>query len=325
MSEEAQDDNSAPIGWVAVAWFAHRRTQSLCQSLKMPLHVFQTKRTGLSRYILLSLRTLAFLAEAKPTNLIVQNPSVGAAVLCLLVRPVFRFRLIIDAHNEAVRPYNYNNYAMRAVARWLHRHSDLTIVTNEMLARQVRQHGGRSFVLFDQIPEPPAGLSGHLSVDLEVLVVSTFAPDEPLAEIINAALLVPEARFFVTGRPSKHWANTKIPENVVFTGFLSEQAYWDEMRKASIVLDLTEMKACIVCGAYEAIAAGKPLILSEDEAARALFLDAAEYTRNNAGAIAAAIRRVAGELDARSKRARDAAVRLRSQWFKVAQLLTREG
>lgn len=58
------------------------------------------------------------------------------------------------------------------------------------------------------------------------------------------------------------------------------------------VMDLTLMEDCLVCGAYEAVSVGKPLILSDTSALRRHFRKGAVYTLNMAGAIAEAINQV---------------------------------
>ena len=49
------------------------------------------------------------------------------------------------------------------------------------------------------------------------------------------------------------------------------------------------MQDCLVCGAYEAVALGKLVILSDTEALKNYFYRGAVYTENNSRKIAAAI------------------------------------
>jgi glycosyltransferase involved in cell wall biosynthesis len=76
---------------------------------------------------------------------------------------------------------------------------------------------------------------------------------------------------------------------VRFTGFLQEEEYWGLLRSADGIVDLTLMADCLVCGAYEALAAGKPMLLSDNLASRELFGNAALYTDNTAPAIRAGL------------------------------------
>src|SRR5688500_14163147 len=90
---------------MAITWFWHRRTAELCEGLGVPLTVLETSRRGIARYAELSLRTVRTLHEVRPRVLIVQNPSLILACLAVILRIFFRYRLIVDAHNEAVEPY----------------------------------------------------------------------------------------------------------------------------------------------------------------------------------------------------------------------------
>jgi len=58
---------------------------------------------------------------------------------------------------------------------------------------------------------------------------------------------------------------------------------------SELVLDLTENDDCLVCGAYEAAGAGKPLVLSRKDALLRYFDGGTVFTDNNSVAIAKAI------------------------------------
>jgi glycosyltransferase involved in cell wall biosynthesis len=61
------------------------------------------------------------------------------------------------------------------------------------------------------------------------------------------------------------------------------------LRRATVIVDLTLMPSCLVCGAYEALAVGTPLILSDDPAGRERFGPMALFSRDDPASIAAAI------------------------------------
>src|SRR5581483_8453819 len=135
---------------------------------------------------------------------------------------------------------------------------------------------------------------------LRVLVIATYAKDEPIAQILEAAHAVrDQAEFQFTGNYRKLPPEviTGAPPNVKFLGFLAEGDYWDRMRDAHAVLDLTLMEDCLVCGAYEAVAVGRPLLLSDTRALKEYFRQGAIYSSADPGAIAAAIGRLRAEYD----------------------------
>ncbi|MBW1782866.1 MAG: glycosyltransferase, partial [Deltaproteobacteria bacterium] len=170
--------------------------------------------------------------------------------------------------------------------------ADLTIVTNDKLSTLVKENGGSPFVLEDKIPHfrrcHPIPLKG----DHNVVFVCSFEKDEPYLEIIQAARLIDlSISLYITGPYQKAGRDMldQAPPNVVFTGFLSDQDYVDLLYSCDAVIDLTVMQNCLVCGAYEAVALGKPVILSGTEALKKYFSKGAVYTENRPWEIAAAI------------------------------------
>jgi glycosyltransferase involved in cell wall biosynthesis len=308
-----------PPAILAITWFSHRRTENICARFGWKYVVLETSSRGLLRYLRLAPRTIMAVARSRPAILIVQNPSLVLAFLTVLIRPVFAFKLVVDAHNEAVQPYLTTSKALRWLARQCLRRADITIVTNTALANEVVRAGGRPFVLPDPLPKPPdTHVDGQRRAKLEVVVISTFAPDEPLEEIFEAARQMTEvARFRVTGNLARlpDDLSDQAPPNVVFTGFLPEPAYWALLRGSDVVMDLTKMPDCLVCGAYEAIAVMKPVVLTDSEPARAWFGDAATYVRNDARHIARALNRLAtnSTTDWESRAVR-AIARIESEW-----------
>jgi glycosyltransferase involved in cell wall biosynthesis len=179
----------------------------------------------------------------------------------------------------------------RRLIRLLHRAADISLVSNDVLAGVVERHGGRPFVLPDPLPAfgSPVVHSETRSPYL-VAFVCSFAPDEPYLEVVEAARLLSDvATIEVTGRcPSRLPASA--PENVRFTGYLPDAAYEELLRRADVVVDLTAMDDCLVCGAYEAVALEKPLVTSDTRALRHYFTRGTVFTRHDAASVAASIR-----------------------------------
>lgn len=238
-------------------------------------------------------QTLKLLKAHRPTLLFVQNPSLGLTVLALAARPFFRYCLVVDAHNEGVRPFVRSSAFVRRLTRLLLKKSDVTIVTNEALAEQVRDAGGTPRVLPDRLPCVPdaVDVSSQAHDPSLVVVVSTFAPDEPIREILEAAAGMPELKFSITGNAEKLRRRARsVPSNVRLTGFLPDADYWSLLAHAAVIVDLTLMPDCLVCGAYEGLAVGRPLVLTDNEAGRALFGAAAVFCDPSAEDIVASVR-----------------------------------
>ena len=278
---------------------------------------------------MLSWRTLMLLTRERPDVLVVQNPSLICCVVTVVLKQFFGYVLIIDAHNEAVVPFNYNLGIVRTLARFLIRAADLTVVTNRQLAEIVASAGGRPFVLFDALPTPPLAKQSQPPVKSGVVVVNTFSPDEPLREILTAALEFEriDLKFYVTGKcpPNAAGEIGVLPPNVRLTGFLPDNEYWALLAGAKVVIDLTKMPNCLVCGAYEAIALGRPFILTEDAAAMDLFGAAAVYCRNERQSIAAAIENALTRVEDLERRVADLDLEMRERWRRLGADLMAKG
>jgi glycosyltransferase involved in cell wall biosynthesis len=314
---------------LALTWMDQRRTEELCAGLDLELVVLKTPRRGLLRYLVLGARTVALLARRRARVLLVQNPSLILAALAVLLRGVLGYRLVVDAHNEAVEPYINRQRWIRTLSHWVIRKSDLTIVSNRHLADLVEGYGGRSFTLPDRVPTPPPGVRGSLEGPFNVVLVATHARDEPVAQVFEAVRGT-DVQLYVTGNPRRlaPALAAVVPPNVRLTGFLPDAEYWALLRSADGIIDLTLMDDCLVSGAYEALAVGTPMLLSNNRASIELFGEAATFTDNTAPDIRRALEllrsrndklKVAAELKRRelaerwSASARDLASVLNSQ------------
>jgi glycosyltransferase involved in cell wall biosynthesis len=256
----------------------------------------------------------------------VQNPSLMLALLVLALRPLFRYRLVVDAHNEAVRPFIHTAWPVPFIARLLLRRADLTIVTNGNLAGVVEKFGGRPFVLSDSLPQTPLepGPARHVDGAFEIMVVSTYAPDEPIAEILDcAAKLGGEFRFHITGNDRKLAPSlrAKLASNVRLTGFLPEHDYWALMRDSHLVLDLTLMPDCLVCGAYEALALQRPMVLSDSEASRELFGQVAILSGSRSADIEQSLRQARAAFENLARAMPEARTGFERRWRARGELL----
>jgi len=300
---------------LALTWSEHRRMAELCAGLGLELVILGTVRRGALRYLLLGRQTMTLLWRRRPAVLLVQNPSLVLSALCAVMRKLLGYTLVVDAHNEAVEPYVNRQWWVKWLSRWVIRHTDLTIVTNRQLATQVASQGGRPFTLADRVPVPLGGATRSLDGTFNAVLVATFAADEPVAAVLEAVRGI-DIQLYVTGNHVRldPGVAAGAPPNVRFTGFLREPDYWGLLRSADAIVDLTLMDNCLVCGAYEALALGKPMLLSNNSASIELFGDCAVYTDNSPPDIRSALERLKlehGRLRAAAERRRS---ELADQW-----------
>lgn len=320
---------TAKLLWVS--WEHHRRTDTICKKLNIPMQVINTRHTGILRYIILCVKTLHLLFKNRPSTLIVQNPSIILSFLGLLLRFLFRYKLIVDAHNEGVSPFINTGFIFKHITRLLHRKANLTIVTNKALEYIVIENKGRPFILPDGLPDF-SSTTETLSTSPQkfLLLIATYAADEPVKEIFEAIGLLDTHKISlkVTGN------DKKLPENIRRTlspdikllGFIPEDQYVQEIRNSTAIIDLTTMPNCLVCGAYEAISLGKPIILSRSEASISLFHKGAIFTDHDPYSIKEAIIKLLNSIDTYTTGAQEMKKLYEKQWdtitIKFAEELT---
>ena len=279
-----------------LTWEVQRRNRSLAKAVSATLHELRHSGGRLARYCALIPRTFALVRRERPAVIYYQNPSIILAALLATMKALrlTRARLIGDFHNAGVYP----PAGARWLVPWIVRNSDLVIVSNRNLEAAIARFGGRAMSIPDPIPHFEAGAHEPAATEtFDVLFICSWAPDEPIVEVLKAARLVGERQpgivISITGRPKLDkvgWSES-IPDNVRLTGFLAELEFERRLLAAKVVLDLTTRADCMVCGAYEAVSAGVPMVLSDNEPTRAYFRRGALFTDNSAQSIAAEILR----------------------------------
>lgn len=253
------------------------------------LYEFESERRRLLRYCVLLWRTARVILRSRPDIIYFQNPSIMLAIAVVVMKSLrlTRAAIVGDFHNAGVCPP-----VGRVLVPFLARGCDLVIVSNKSLETRVVRMGARCLSLPDPLPELPM-IPAVRSQDgkFRVLMVCSWADDEPVAEVLRAAenLLTcsPSVAFEITGRPSlerRGWSRP-LPENVSLTGFLSETEFVRKLRSSDLVMDLTTREDCMVCGAYEAVSAEVPIIVSANEPMMRYFRKGAVFTDNSADSI----------------------------------------
>ena len=154
------------------------------------------------------------------------------------------------------------------------RRAATNIVTSSYWAQRVRSWGGHALVMYDAFLDLPDGEAYAVGPGYNVAFLSTFADDEPLEAVLEAAALLPDVHFYVTGDLSKAPAKTlqSASSNVTFTGFLDPNgAYLGLLRAVDAALVLTTRDHTLQLAGCEAVAVGKPLVTSDFEYLRTLF------------------------------------------------------
>ena len=316
-----------------ITWQQHRRTEEIGRHLGIRIIVITSRFAKWIKYPSLVARTIAIIISERPKVLIVQNPSMVLTLLAALCKPLFGYRLVVDRHTNFYLSRAGTKHpfwvVVRALSRWTVSVTDLTIVTNAFLLRLVESMGGVGVVVPDPIPddfkEEVTDAESHAEFR-SVVFVSTYARDEPIDAVIAAAReLINDTKILITGRPSGKWRTDEVraglPANVVQTGYLDRGSYKRAIESSSAVMVLTTLEHCLTCGAYEATAVGKPMILSNTTAIRSHFSSGAVYVEPLPESIVHGVRAALENNVRLSKESRALRGALREDWVKIGQRL----
>jgi len=271
-----------------IAWQNHRRTSELNKVFQLDLVIYESNLPRIIKYPYLVLKTWNLIRSSRPELLLVQNPSLVLTLLACLLMVKYKYKFIVDAHNAGLlAPVKL----LKPLYSLLQKRANITLVSNEYLARLVDSNKGKPYVLPDKIPEKPSVKKLALRGKQTILYICTFADDEPWMEVVNAARESCRATtFYITGDYRKARVNVKrMPSNVILTGFVDDTEYWNLLYSVNLAMDLTLRENCLVCGAYEAVAVGTPMILSETKLLRDYFYKGFIFAENTSESLAVKI------------------------------------
>jgi len=242
-------------------------------------------------YIVKSCVTLANFIRYRPNRVILQLPPTPLLYLGWVYCRLSGATLIADCHNSMIQGF-WGKWPL--VSRMLAAPTRV-MVHNEQVLDSARQIGINAVVVRDPLP---ANLHVKGSVkkwDLEeggyVLVPWNFAPDEPLEEFAEAARLTPHIKYVSTWFVERLSTRlrSKMPDNILFTGFLEVDDFNCLFAHAGAVLSLTAREGTQPSAASEAISFEVPLVLSDINTTRRLYQDVPVFVDNTPVSIAKGI------------------------------------
>ena len=256
---------------IFVAWAqpSHsRRSELMARKLGIPLRRIRVLRKqrylAPLRYAIQALLTLVTLFRERPGVVFVQNPPIFAPLFAWIYCALAGAGLIIDAHTDALQCPRFWRWSL-PLHRFLSRQAVATLVTNEHLSQIVAGWGAKSQIIVDVPSQLPAGKPYPVEHQFNIAMVSSFAPDEPLDNVIQVARSLPDIGFYVTGDPA--WSSrplpSELPPNVHLTGLLPDDEYYGLLRSVHAVMALTTENHTMQRGACEAVWLGQPIITSD--------------------------------------------------------------
>ncbi len=297
MTRRDAEEEASSVLWID--WGHNVRSHTLSRELGIELVEIRFKGPRIWRYIRSAFRTCAMIRERQPRVVVAANPSLVLSYLLLILKVHHRFRLVCDAHYFGIKAPG-GHRILQYLLNFYNSRVDLVIVTNDNHARIVEGIGARSYVCQDPLPHLPLPSESMAQETVKVaFLICSFDSDEPYEAAFMAFAPLQEQGYslIVSGDYRRKGINVSAFPWVRFLGYLPDQEYYGCLRSCTVVLDLTTMEDCLVCGAYEALAAGKPLVLSRTTALAEYFGEAAVLTENTPAEIRESVLRAFEQRD----------------------------
>jgi glycosyltransferase involved in cell wall biosynthesis len=257
------------------------------------------------RYLTCAALMIGHLVRRRPSTIVVVNPPLWPGVIGFLYARLVGARFLLDSHPGG---FGAQGHTVEQRFQWLHQflveRSDGVLVASPPWVDVVESWGGRARVVHEPPRDrglrraPLPGTAAESDPRPVVLFVCIFAPDEPIAEVIEAARFRPDCDWWITGDPSRAPAGvlTGAAPNVHLTGYLGPDDFDAALARADVVLALTTEPTSVMRAGFEAVDARRPLVVSDFTAVTDAFPYAVP-TSNDAASIARAVGRVVDDLE----------------------------
>jgi glycosyltransferase involved in cell wall biosynthesis len=314
---------------IYLAWVNYqRRAESMQRFFGYDLFYISSRHLSPARkllsYVARAKTMLQIVLQERPDVVWLQLPPTFLLHLLVMFRFVTRRRMKIvsDCHNAALRsPWSAVPLSVRLLNR-----TELVLVHNRDVAPAARELGidrRRLAVLGDCVPVLPAGEAMRPARPTLVMPCS-FHADEPIEAVLEAARQLESATFVITGnhlRIRNRGLLEQASRNVVFPGFLPSAEFDRLLLRASGVLCLTTQEGIQLSAVSEAIAAGKPMIISDTGLLRGFVGDAGIFVDNSVTSILHGCRTALERYGDYAAAARELRALRMQRWFEEAELV----
>lgn len=274
------------------------------------------------RYFLQTIKTWQILLAQRPTLIHVTNPPIFATMNVFIYCKLFGSRYLLCTHPPALysRKWSWTVPLLRFFAR----HALINILDQERFKTLFESWGARVVVL-TKMPRSysPSDIPPSVDGKYTITVVNTFAPDEPLEPILSAAKNLPDIQFYVLG--NLNLADREMisiaPKNITFTGWLSHDLYWEQLKYSRAVMTLTTYPHSLLAGGTDGMAIGRPIILSRQPALTEYFNKGTIFVENTAESIIEGVRQLRHDENRWQKEILELATEKRQLWEKNFQEL----
>jgi hypothetical protein len=253
-----------------VSWARHARVTAVAKDIGAKVVIptpWALKWPWPLRYLVQAVSTIVVVTAQRPRGVIFTNPPFLTGSVLLMVRRVLHFSLWADCHSGAFNDPRWSRFA-RPNASMLGR-CDGVVFHN---SAQANQFGAlcRQYVVvwgWQMIDRRLTAVTNeHADASYGkgpgILAPLTYTFDEPVAELLVAAERCPDLKLTLTGS-APAGVRQDAPDNVSFSGWVSDDEYHKLLDACDAVLCLTTRSATMQTTLIEAIEYGKPVVVSD--------------------------------------------------------------
>lgn len=275
-----------------ISWEHQIRNKSMSTFLNANLYVYEYKGNAAIRYFICMFKTLKIIHKIRPNIVFAPNPSIVLTFYLLLLRCVYHFKFVSDAHYAgivaatgivAAKGVKIFQTALNLCNRW----ADCVVVTTEGHRQFVEKIGGKGLICEDPLPDISKYSEKEILYGKSVLFICSFDIDEPFRQVFNTGKKLSRLgyKIYVSGNYQKAKIDPIDYKEISFLGYVSEEVFYSYLYKSNIILDLTENENCLLCGCYEAMVAERPLVTSDSMALRRYFTRGTIFTSHDEDSI----------------------------------------
>lgn len=280
-----------------ISWNKQRRNIGLAKAVGASLYMTDY---NISRYLRMPLEfynSWQLIRKERPAVCFTMNPSIFSSWWLSILSGIYNFTLVTDLHTPNIKVSGLKKLLFQYFFNTGIRHSHAVIVTNEIYGRKILELNKNVTCIIDPLPaiksqQEKEEIKKEKGEKFQILLVSSFDPDELITDIMELDEQLGEFEILVTGNWRKMFDEMPRLKNIRFLGYVSDAEYDRLLHSVDGIMVLTKEEGCLCCGAYEAVSAGKPLILSRTEALEGLFGEAAVYADNCSASIFEALNKL---------------------------------
>jgi glycosyltransferase involved in cell wall biosynthesis len=272
--------------WLFLGWSYSRRSEDIASIMEIDYFYYPLKKEiRILQFPFLFFRTFLYLCIKNPHVIFIQNPPVHALASVYLFSLISGKKYVIDSHiipGTTLIEKPYHRFYL-----FLHKFysysAALTFFHSKAIKERLKKWRCNSIVLENPVRSLEDKTSFTVKKRPAVGVVSSFQPDEKLDVLLEAEKELPDISFYIAGDKSKLDKDVLkgVTPNIMFTDYLKGEYYYEFLKAMDVVVVLTDRQESALLGAYEAVAAETPLVLSDTVTMRYYFPYGAVFVENS--------------------------------------------